>query len=190
VVWCNALTEYYNANSGTDLVPAYNIMAAALPARSAAILNTNSDDVEQVSGATGFRMPKSVEWEYAARYIGATNLGGYGISMSGLYWTPGNYASGAAGTDAASIDAVAWYGGNTGAKQKVATKAPNVLGLYDMCGNVRDRCFDIFGTTYTADRGGAYNSTIAITHLQIGVVQGNDKDFCTGLYGFRLAQSK
>ena len=142
-------------------------------------------------------MPLALEWEYAARYLGTagaayaiTNTGSLYTSLTpGYYWTPGSYASGAAGTGAADIGLVSWYSGNSGgAKHEVATKAPNALGLYDMSGNVWDRCFDISTGDYTCNKGGSfYNDT---SFLPIGETLGNGKDINTFIFGLRLAQSK
>ena len=49
-------------------------------------------------------------------------------------------------------DRVAWFDANSGGStHPVGTKAPNGLGLYDMSGNVRESCEDIFdGYTHSA----------------------------------------
>ena len=74
-----------------------------------------------------FRLPTEAEWEFAAR--GGKKSIGY------------KYA----GSD--NIDAVAWYDGNSGNEtHPVGHKQPNELGLYDMIGNVWERCNDWYGT--------------------------------------------
>ncbi|MCG8642061.1 MAG: SUMF1/EgtB/PvdO family nonheme iron enzyme, partial [Desulfobacterales bacterium] len=117
MVWCNALTEYYNVQNSASLVCVYknggNIIQDATDA-------TACDNVTADTNAKGFRLPTSMEWELAGRYKDGTN------------WTSGNYASGATAdyNDANATGAVAWYNSNSGSSTHVvASKTSNVLGL-------------------------------------------------------------
>lgn len=75
--------------------------------------------------ADGYRLPTSVEWEFAAR-------GGKDGAKTLLKF---------AGSD--TLADVAWFSLNSGnSTHPVNQKAPNSLGLYDLCGNVRQWCWD------------------------------------------------
>jgi formylglycine-generating enzyme required for sulfatase activity len=105
-----------------------------------------------------FRLPTEAEWEYAcrARTTGDTYAGDLDLEYRDQ-------------TKAELLDSIAWYGGNSGHQydlkkcmemtwladlqdkenrggtRKVAQKAPNPWGLYDMLGNVWEWCQDWYG---------------------------------------------
>lgn len=178
LIWLNAFTEYSNAKWGTQYTAVYRDGAnfnAGEPIRSISVLraklkNFNASP-DSLTGS-GFRLPTSQEWEFAARYAGTLAQNGgtcasYAIAQNGICFTKGNHAAAATtffnNTNALSgepaksannqvavygtyyyVDGSDWGYKPTGinATANVATKQPNFLGLYDMSGNAYELCFD------------------------------------------------
>lgn len=120
-----------------------------------------------------FRIPSKEEWLYAAK----------GGKQSKNY----KYC----GSD--SIDEVAWYSENSSNKaQKIATKKPNELGIYDMSGNYEEITVDTSdqqnadGDTY----GGSWKdkaSNCTNTSWRKGISSGADADRITNKQGIRVS---
>jgi formylglycine-generating enzyme required for sulfatase activity len=80
---------------------------------------------KRLSVRTGrtYRLPTEIEWEYAAR--------------GGKHYEIAMYSGGTC------IDSVAWYSFNSNnSAHQCGTKQPNVLGIYDLSGNVWEWCED------------------------------------------------
>jgi len=118
----SATTPYMEMSfgMGTNGYPAINMTQFAA-----------SKFCEWLSSITGnyYRLPTEAEWEYACK-AGSNSDYHFGDDISQL----GEYG---------------WYSDNSnGSYHKIGTKKPNVLGLYDMHGNVSEWIID----TYSVDK--------------------------------------
>lgn len=164
MAWTNALTEYYNAQTGGNLDPVYYTDSAYnTPIRSvtdASVISDNPGEEDNPyvdDDASGFRLPTSDEWELAARFIEDANDDG-DIEDDDEYY-PGTYASGATDdiNNNSATEAVAWSPGFSGGTSAVAEQDANALGVHDMTGNVNEWNFDAAGTGRVT-RGGSWGS--------------------------------
>jgi formylglycine-generating enzyme required for sulfatase activity len=135
-----------------------------------------------------FRLPTEAEWEYACRAgtTGDTYAGNLDLEYRDQ-------------TKAELLDSIAWYGGNSGHEydlkksmvmtwladlqdkgkrggtRKVAQKAPNPWGLYDMFGNVWEWCQDWYGD-YPLEPVERVEDPIGPTQGAVRVIRGGSWD--------------
>lgn len=130
----------------------------------------------------GGSLPTEAQWEYACRG-GTTTAYFFGDNGSAL----GDYA---------------WYAENGNSEtHAVGQKLPNAYGLYDMCGNVEEWCYDSWnGGDYSSDAvtdpvspnpgehrmlcGGSWR--IAAKYLRSASRGRNLPTTASGIYGFRV----
>lgn len=159
VSWYDAVA-YCNWRSGKEgLKPVYSIAGNNAPAYwSKGVIDCDWN-------ANGYRLPSEAEWEFAAR----------GGKQSKGYQYAGSH----------DLNAVGWYGGNSGSKatHPVGTKAANELGLHDMSGNVWEWCWDWYDSGYYGKSPGS-DSRGAGSGLS-RVLRGGSWDYSD--YGCRVA---
>lgn len=148
ISWYDAVEFCNTLSRECGLKPYYDIEKHDIDPANVSQYDPVKWDVSVNNDANGFRLPTEAQWEYACR--GGTSTRFYwGTSES--WETSGRYS---------------WHMFNTGVKryrdnqlwwvkyhkvQKVGGRRANAFGLYDMCGNVSEWCYDRYDAScYTA----------------------------------------
>ena len=143
----------------------------------------------RLDDSNAYRLPTEAEWEYAAR--------------------GGKYANQAEYAGSGVLKEVGWFGHflsdekNThGHTEAQGLRIPNELGLYDMSGNVREWCWDWYGSyssgslkdpqgpqsgAYRVLRGGSWFSFA--DYCRVAFRRDGSPDIRSHGYGLRLART-
>ena len=164
IVFCNKLSvlaglePVYSLDGSTDTSTWGNIPRIDAAESEKARWNA----IEWNDRASGYRLPTEAEWEYAAK--------------GGIYSTKDTLYSGGD-----VIATVAWNADDpSGETHSVATKSPNVLGLFDMSGNVWEWVWDWYGNYHVSDSNNPKGATADITgrKMRRGGSINSDAVFC------------
>ncbi len=135
VSWFDAIA-YCNIRSMQEgLIPCYSFgISGTDPGTWPIGWNSHYSLHSQIScnwNADGYRLPTEMEWQFAA--------------------SGGNFSLGYTYSGSNNINDVAWYANNSGStSHPIMQLLSNELGTYDMSGNVREWCWDIYGQYQTA----------------------------------------
>ncbi len=167
ILFCNKLSELQGLECCYDLT---------------AISTIDKDRVDQKRimsakvtcdfNKNGYRLPLEKEWEYAAK-AGTQNQ-----------WAGTNKGK--------ELGEYAWFWDNSrGSTHPIKTKKPNPWGFYDMSGNVKDWCWNLYSPRAQdlyAVRGGSWKDDLS-TYLKVAYRDFNSPDYRCNYLGFRVARS-
>jgi len=148
------------------------------------ITNVKWNEAVEFAEWLGCRLPTEAEWEYASRG---------GIKNKKSIYSGSN-----------NIDAVAWFNENSNnTLHPVGKREPNILGIFDMTGNVWEWCSDIYGDytendeidpkgskigTYHVKRGGSYSEKNYEVDLRVTNRGSEPAEFSSYNLGIRLVK--
>ncbi len=133
-LWCNAYTEYYNANNAVGDVD-YGLVYYSDEALTN-LLKTPANattPVYMLPVADGYRLPTEAEWEFAARGGDPTDTTNWVYTYSG----------------SDDINTVGWTSETSNRTRNIGLLTANSLGLYDISGNAAEWCWDYYSETIT-----------------------------------------
>jgi formylglycine-generating enzyme required for sulfatase activity len=176
VDWFDAILYCNTRSIQESIVPCFSYANFGTdPANWPSDWNSASENHLNIScnwNASGYRLLTESEWEFIARG---------GILSQGYTYSGGNDPA-----------LVGWtYHLTNHATHPVGQKQPNELGIYDMCGNVEEMCWDIYSTYPNQPQTDPHGANIGDWRIKRGGAWRYNPEYATVAYrSYGLALAK
>ena len=171
VSWYDAIAFCNKLSIAAGLTTAYSVEGVNWSTLQYSGIPTSSNSkwsaAAIVNGATGYRLPTEMEWQWAA--MGAQDNNGNGYTKA---------FSGSNGSN--KIVDYAWITTNSGNKthQVGTTKYANELNIFDMTGNVTEWCWDLIGPSQEGNYVDYTGPSSGTSRFLRGSTAGSNGDNC------------